>query len=63
MLKHHHTFHSLNGSVKYHFNTLGTSLTISSTQEKAEKKLKCNTIEEEEDTNFTRIIMQNSFEW
>ena len=60
MLQHHHTFNNLNGSVKYHFNTLGTSLTI--IQANVTKKLKCNTIDENTG-NFTRIIMQVNFEW
>ena len=60
MLQHHHTFRNLNGSIIYHFNTLGTSLTIK--QSSLDKKLKCNTIEEETG-NFTKIIMQVNFEW
>ena len=60
MLAHHHTFKNLEGSIKYHFNTLGTSLTI--TQGLTTKKLKCNTIENETG-NFSRIIMQVNFEW
>lgn len=60
MLQHHHTFKNLNGSVTYHFNTLGTSLTI--TDEFTTKKLKCNTIESDME-NLTRIIMQVNFEW
>ena len=59
MLQHHHTFRNLNGSVKYHFNTLGTSLTITQPHT---KKLKCNTILEDTG-NFTKIIMQVNFEW
>jgi len=59
MLQHHHTFRNLNGSIIYHFNTLGTSLTIK--QSSLDKKLKCNTIEEETG-NFTKIIMQVNFE-
>lgn len=66
MLQHHHTFKNLNASVTYHFNTLGTSLTI--TDEFTTKKLKCNTILEEnlsqnDSQNLTRIIMQVNFEW
>ena len=61
MLQHHHTFNNLNGSVKYHFNTLGTSLTI--IQANVTKKLKCSTIEEDINSNLSRIVMQVNFEW
>lgn len=60
MLQHHHTFNNLNGSVKYHFNTLGTSLTI--IQANVTKKLKCSTIEEDINSNLSRIVMQVNFE-
>lgn len=65
MLIHHHTFHSLNGATRYHFNSLGTSLTITNHEQdrfnSKKKKYKCNTIEEDTG-NFTRIIMQVHFE-
>ena len=60
ILQHHHTFHNLDHSDKYHFNTLGTSLTI--TSEESVKKLKCNTIESDTG-NYTKIIMQVKYEW
>ena len=60
ILQHHHTFHSLDHSDKYHFNTLGTSLTI--TSEESVKKLKCNTIESDTGGNYSKIIMQVKFE-
>jgi len=59
ILQHHHTFHNLDHSDKYHFNTLGTSLTI--TSEESVKKLKCNTIESDTG-NYTKIIMQVKYE-
>ena len=51
---------TLDHSEKYHFNTLGTSLTI--TSEESVKKLKCNTIESDTG-NYSKIIMQVNFEW
>ncbi len=62
MMDHHHTFHNLNESVKYQFNTMGTSLTIKNSIQQEAMKLKCNIIEKDTG-NFTRIIMQVNFEW
>ena len=58
----HHQYQNLDRSKTFHFNKAGSSLTITNRDEE-KRKLKCNSVEEEREGNFSRIIAQVNFEW
>ena len=72
LLSEHHQFQNLNQTKTFHFNQLGTSLTITEEEEDGEgkgaseepRRLKCNSVEEEDEkAGYLRLIMQVNFEW